>query len=202
LQRTDTLLSKEDLWADFSPDITPWVKTQPAPTLAVYALHRDIIIAEQYRPGISRDTPLPGWSMAKSIMNALVGILVQQGKLDLHKPFPACLWQGAQTSRTNITMHHLLQMSSGLSWTERYWWGSDVTNMLFNSEDVSDSITTKPCRAQRGRRFQYASDTANAISKALRYLLGDDYADFPYRCLFEPLGMHTALMETDAAGHL
>lgn len=201
LQRTEILQPKENFPVDFSPDITSWMETQPAPTLAVCALHRDRIIAEQYRPGISPDTSLPGWSMAKSVMNALVGILVKQGRLDLHEPLPARLWQGAQTGRTNITMHHLLQMSSGLSWTERYWWSSDVTNMLFNSEDVSHSITTKPCRAQPGRRFQYASGTTNAISKALRYLLGDEYPAFPYQYLFEPLGMHTALMETDAAGH-
>jgi CubicO group peptidase (beta-lactamase class C family) len=178
-----------------------WMNTKPAQTLAVYALHRGKTLAEIYAPGIKRDTPLPGWSMAKSVVNALVGILVKEGRLKLHDPLPTQLWQGKRDGRSAISMHHLLQMSSGLPWTERYWWSSDVTRMLFTSEDVSQGITAKPYRMPPGDSWQYASGTTNVISKALRQLLGEAYHDFPYQHLFAPLGMHSALMETDACGN-
>jgi hypothetical protein len=55
-------------------------------TRAVVVVYKGRIIAEQYAPGFSKDTPLIGWSMTKSITNALIGILVNQGKLDIMKP--------------------------------------------------------------------------------------------------------------------
>ena len=48
--------------------------------MVVYA---DQIITERYAPGFSADTTMISWSMAKSFTNALVGILVGQGKLSL-----------------------------------------------------------------------------------------------------------------------
>jgi CubicO group peptidase (beta-lactamase class C family) len=73
--------------------------------------------------------------------------------------------------------------------------------MLFESEDVSRAIRRKRLVHTPGRHWQYASGTTNLISRWLRWLLKDDYHRFPYRELFGPLGMSSALLETDAAGH-
>lgn len=181
--------------------LKPWIENQPSPTLALYVLQRGKTVAEWYAPGIHQATPLAGWSMAKSVTNALVGILVKQGKTDLHASLPEGIWQGKPDGRNAISLHHLLQMSSGLPWTERYWWDSDITRMLFDSEDASHIITAKNYGIKPGTQWQYASGTTNVISKVLRYLLADDYHTFPYRELFTPLEMHTALLETDACGN-
>lgn len=194
-------LNNPGLSTALKPILKPWIETVPSQTLAVYIMQKGEAVAEWYAPGIGRDTPLPGWSMAKSVVNALVGILVRQGKADLHAPLPADIWQGKADNRQHITLHHLLQMSSGLPWGERYWWDSDVTRMLFDSDDASSIITSKPYGKVPGTYWQYASGTTNVISKAMRYLLGKDYHHFPYRALFAPLGMHTALLETDACGN-
>lgn len=193
--------SSDKLSPTLQSSLASWMETRPAQTLAVYALYRGKTVAEMYAPGIGRDTPLPGWSMAKSVMNALVGILVRQGRLSLHAPLPEHIWQGTRDGRIAITMHHLLQMSSGLPWSERYWWSSDVTRMLFTSDDASHGITAKPYRIPPGTRWEYASGTTNVIGKALRYLLGEEYLHFPYLNLFAPLGMQTALLETDTCGN-
>src|SRR5262245_4499456 len=64
-------------------DVVDRAFTEPHPrrlrrTRAIVVLHDGAIVAEQYAPGFTADTPLPGWSMAKSVLNALVGILVGQ----------------------------------------------------------------------------------------------------------------------------
>ena len=48
-------------------------------TKAVVVVHDGRVIAERYAAGIGVDTPLLGFSMTKSVVNALIGILTQQG---------------------------------------------------------------------------------------------------------------------------
>lgn len=192
------IAEEKQFWDECS---APWMQTSPSHTLALFIMQGDKCVVEKYASGIQKDTPLAGWSMSKSVMNAWVGIMVKKGLLQLHEPLPKEIWQGSIEGRRGITMHHLLQMSSGLPWTERYWWRSDVTNMLFNSEDASETMTAKHLRYEPGSRWQYASGTTNLISMALHIMLKDDYTAFPYRELFAPLAMETALMETDASGN-
>src|SRR5262245_43695455 len=64
----------------------------PKRTRAVVIVHRGRLIAERYADGISQDTPLIGWSMTKSVVNALTGILVQQGALSLDRPLEIDDW--------------------------------------------------------------------------------------------------------------
>ncbi len=55
-------------------------------TRAVVVVHDGRLIAERYAPGFTKDTPLIGWSMTKSVTSALVGILVGQGQLSIDEP--------------------------------------------------------------------------------------------------------------------
>ncbi len=73
----DQTLVNEALHNAFSPDHN---------TLAVVILHKGKIVAEKYAAGIKSTTPLPGWSMAKSLTATFVGLLVKEGKLDINKP--------------------------------------------------------------------------------------------------------------------
>jgi hypothetical protein len=57
-------------------------------TKAVVVLHRGRVVGERYAPGVTPSTPLIGWSMTKSVTNAILGVLVRNGKLDLQKPAP------------------------------------------------------------------------------------------------------------------
>ena len=72
-------------------------------TQAVVVVHKDQIVAERYAPGVGVDTPLVGWSATKSVTNALLGILVRQGKLDMHAPAPIAAWADPKDPRHAIT---------------------------------------------------------------------------------------------------
>lgn len=178
------------------------VSTSPRRTRAVVMIHKGRLIAERYAPGFTKDTPLPGWSMTKSVVNALVGVLVRQGKIALGDPVPLPEWRASTDPRQAITFDHLLRMTSGLQFNENYTSPlADVLSMLLAVPDVAAYAATKPLVADPGMRWSYSSGTTNIITYAIRHIVGElAYLEFPQRALFERLGMASAVLEADATG--
>ena len=169
-------------------------------TKAVVVLYRDTLVAERYAPGFTSDTRMPGWSMAKSVTSALIGILVHQGKLSVDRPAPVSAWQAADDKRRSITIDDMLRMRSGLAWNESYFTVSDVTRMLFMSENMAEVAIQPPLAYPPGTEWYYSSGTTNILSDIIRQTAGEDYLAFPYQALFGPLGMSSAVWETDLSG--
>lgn len=184
-------------WAFSEPDAKHLRRTR-----AVVIVHKGRIIAERYAPGFDKSTPLIGWSMTKSIVNALVGILVGQKKLSLTDRIDVPEWNGLDNGRRNITLNNLLQMSSGLDFNEDNSDPlADVTHMLLRAPDMAAYAASKKLAAEPGTRWSYSSGTTNILSRIIRRAVGDsDYFSFPRRALFEPLGMDSAVIEPDASG--
>ena len=176
-------------------------------TRAVVVLVDGRIVAERYGgEGITRDTPLLSWSMAKSFTNALVGILVRQGKLSIKAPALVPEWAAPGDPRRAITLDHLLRMSSGLEWFEDYTDHpvSDVNRMLFLEPDMGAYAAAKPLAARPDSSWRYSSGTPNIVCRALRDIVGGREAlwAFPRRELFDRIGMRSAVWNVDATGVL
>ncbi len=176
---------------------------KPARTRAVVVVFDGAIVAERYAPGFGPDTPQLGWSMAKSVTGALLGVLVGQGKLGLDQPAPLPAWQRPGDPRAAITLRELLRMQSGLAWEEDYSnpWG-DVLTMLFVAPGAGSFAAGKPLARPPGSHWQYSSGSSNILCQVMRRAIGDEsqYLDFPRQALFGPLGMASAVMEPDASG--
>jgi len=174
-------------------------------TRAVVVVYDGRIIAERYASGITRNTALGGWSMTKSVFNALVGILVDQGKLSVQGPAPVPKWQQPGDSRAAIKLDQLLRMTSGLKFGEDYRrFSSDVNLMLFVDPDMAAFAADKPLIACPGTHWEYSSGSANILAGIIRQALGGDQAEyfaFPRRALFNKIGMRSAVLEPDTAGN-
>ena len=120
------------------------------------------VIAERYAPGFTADTPLPGWSMTKTVTAALVGTLVAQHKLSPDASALLPEWRGSGDPRAAITLDALLRMTSGLQFNEDYDDPlSDVALMLYAQPDTARFASAKrsprhparggPTRAARAR---------------------------------------------------
>src|SRR6478672_8741308 len=130
-----------------------------ATTYACIVVHRGDVLAERYggelphfdRPPTPVDagTPLRSWSMAKSMLHAVVGMLIGDGVLQLEAPASVPAWQ--HDSRAAITLDDLLAMRDGLDWVEDYVdeTRSDVIEMLFGSgqDDVAGFAEARPLAA-------------------------------------------------------
>lgn len=169
-------------------------------TRAILVVYKDQLVAEEYAPGFDSETPILGWSMTKSITNALVGIRHSQGYLPLYEPLDIPEWQDDE--RQNITLHHLMQMSSGLAWEEVYSDIADATKMLYQEPDFAEYAGQSIMGSVPDSVWSYSSGTTNLISGILRATFQDDsdYWSFPRRVLFNRIGMRTAVMEPDFSG--
>ena len=180
--------------------------TEPNPrrvrrTRAVLVLHDGEIVGERYASGFDASTPFAGWSMTKGVMNALVGILVGQGRLSLQDAGLMRGWRPPDP-RALITVEDLLRMRSGLRFSEEYTdYSSDVIEMLFNQTDTAAYAASQPLTSKPGSVWSYSSGSTNILSAVIRRVVGDEeYLRWPRRVLFEPLGMTSAVLEPDAAG--
>ena len=176
----------------------------PKRTRAVVVVVGGKIVAERYAEGITPDTRLLAWSMAKSFTNALVGILVGQGKIDIRRPAPVAAWQKPGDPRGAITVDQLMRMSSGLAFSETYADKpiSDVNQMLMLEPDMGAYAAGLPLAAAPDTVWNYSSGSTNIVSRVIRqgFASDADYWAFPYRALFDPLGMGSAEWGVDASG--
>jgi CubicO group peptidase (beta-lactamase class C family) len=166
-------------------------------TLGVVVLHRGRIVAEQYAAGWDAHTQYRTWSTAKSISNALVGVLVQRKALDLRAPAPIPEWRHALDPRRAITLEHLLRMSSGLrsggNQTPLGYWGGI---------DIAADAASAPLERAPGTRWKYSNYDTILLLRAARAVLGDSaYASFPYEALLDRIGMRHTYPETDPFGN-
>lgn len=167
---------------------------------AFLVMHKGIPVAEAYKPGFNSRTRLLSWSMAKSFTNALVGIMVGQGKLDLNSPVKLEEWK--KDERSKITLNNLLQMESGLKWNEDYGNKSDVTVMLHCEADMGRYAYEQPYEYPAGTHWYYSSGTTNIVTDLIQNEFQDkaDYYAFADKELFNKIGMPDAVFEADASG--
>jgi len=174
-------------------------KGKPAFTRAVLVIYDGKIVGERYATGFDKNTPMLGWSISKSLVAAMIGILVKDGKLDVNKPAAVAEW--TNTEKEKITLKQLLQQTTGLDFKEDYTGPSSVTNMLFRHGDMASYTARLPLKYEPGTHFNYSSGNTNVLSRIVRLTVGEDqHAAFPYKSLFHKLNMYTMLLEPDASG--
>ena len=179
----------------------PFANNEIQKTRTLLVLYKGHLLHENYVDGFTKDTPILGWSMTKSILATCFGIMQNQGKIDVSWEAPIMEWNDDE--RKNITLNHLLRMQSGLEWEEDYSTISDVTKMLFLDADMTLAQKEKEAIAKPIEVWNYSSGTTNLLSGILRqqFRTHQAYLDYPYSALLDKIGAHSFLLETDMAGN-
>ncbi len=183
----------------FAEPSTPpyrWVK-------AIVILHNGNVAAERYALGYGDRTPMFGYSLAKSVTNALLGILVREGKLSVDQPAPVPEWHSPTDPRRAITVNQLLRMTAGLDLEESDSGFDPISRMLFLEPDMAAFAARAKLRNVPGTTWNYTSGNTLILSRVIRDAVGgraEDVLAFTRRELFEPLGISTATIEFDSTG--
>jgi CubicO group peptidase (beta-lactamase class C family) len=172
-------------------------------TKAVVVVHDGRVIAERYAPGVGTDTPLLGFSMTKSVVNALIGILTQQGLVSPSMPAPIAEWRGADDPRREIEVEHLMRMTSGLALDETNS-GFDPSSRMSLEDDMAGYAVRAKMIAPIGTRWYYSSPTTQLLARIIRDAASgpEQTLAFAWRELFHPLGMRNVTLEFDGVGTL
>ena len=174
----------------------------PGPqTRAVLVVQDGRLVAERYAPGFDARTRLLGWSMSKSVTNALIGSLVADGRLSLDAPAPVREWSDPADPRHAITLRQLLQMTNGLAFTDRVVPGDEST-MLFGRIDMAAYAAERPVMAPPGTTWNYSTGSTLILSRLAVDALGGAAATQRYlrKRVFDQAGMRSAVIEIDGSG--
>jgi CubicO group peptidase (beta-lactamase class C family) len=177
-------------------------------TRAIVIMKAGGIVAERYADGIGPETPLLGFSMTKSVISALTGILVRQGKLKLDGPAPIAAWQHPDDPRHAITVDQLLRHTAGIALGSSLQasLGSafePVNRMKFTEDDMATCAESMPLATAPGTVWNYHDGNTLILSHLIRNAAGGNPADalrFARRELLTPLGMRHVTLQLDGVG--
>jgi CubicO group peptidase (beta-lactamase class C family) len=162
------------------------------------------LVYERYACGWGRDTPHAMYSVTKSVLSALVGVAVGEGKIEsVHQRvidfYPDAVIPPGQESKRDITIEHLLTQTSGLPGdsdreADGYpWW---------DAADSGRAAFEIPQMAAPGERFAYSSGPGmQALACLVSRAAGRNLFDYAREKLFEPLGMASVLWDAAADGN-
>jgi CubicO group peptidase (beta-lactamase class C family) len=164
------------------------------------------LVFERYARGTTAETSLLTWSVSKSFVNTLIGIAVGEGRFKVDEP-AGKYYAALGPDKQNVRITDLLRMSSGIDWNETYEASpvfSSVMAMLYTrgQDDMPRFAAGHGLAHAPGTHWSYSSGDTNVLLAALRATMTDaEYASYPWKALFEPLGMKSARFERDGAGN-
>jgi len=146
------------------------------------------------------------WSASKSVTNAIFGVAVKDGYVQLDEPAYLDYAPLNREETHPITINHLLRMSSGLYSNEMYESSplqSTVNNMLFSAGhlDMGAFAAEQPVVAPPDTQWEYSSLTSTLLMAILKDKIDTaTYDDYPWTGLFDPIGIKSAVFERDVSG--
>jgi len=180
-------------------------------TVAFVVVYKGQIVAERYRHGANRDTLIEGWSMGKSLLAALIGMLIKDGEFGLYDPAPVPEWQRPSDPRSKIRIADLLRMSGGLHFTAPR--DPDFSPDVFpdhlyvynGAVNVFEFAYARPLQFPPNTEGRYRNCDPLTLGFILQQTVkkrGEDYFSFPQRALLDRIGIRRMVLETDPYGNM
>ena len=175
--------------------------------LAFVVVRNDTIIYETYRGGLSDSTIHNSFSVAKSVLSALVGIAVGEGKI---RSLDDAVTDYIPELRTRpafqgVTVRHLLEMKSGLRFTEAEGgllasFRSDEAKIYYTT-NLESQISDTPRERAPGSTWVYKDTDAELLGWVLRRATGQTVAAYTEEKLWRRIGTeHDASWSLDDDG--
>lgn len=137
------------------------------------------LVWERYWNGHGPTSRFNVFSIAKCYASACIGLLVDDGKLTVDDPACAYLPEWAHDGRREITIRHLLTMTSGLQ----------LDYARFGAEtDFTAAALNWPLSHPPGTQCCYEQATAQALSPIIKRVSGRQPLDFIRERLLDPIG--------------
>lgn len=165
------------------------------------------IVAERYFLGAGEASKLTSFSVAKSFTSTLVGLAIADGRIkSVNQPVTEYLPELGGSGYGGVPIKAILQMSSGVKFTEDYSGTDDVSKMfqrcmIQQEQPLNDYAKSLGRLEPAGKRFYYRSIDTQVLGWLVERVTGEPLANYLSRSLWTPLGMESdAYWDTDGSG--
>lgn len=168
-------------------------------SVAFLVIKDDSILHEQYWKGYSDASLSNSFSMAKSMVSALVGVAIKEGKIkSVEQPVGDFLPAFQKGDKAKIRIKDLLRMSSGLNWEESYINPLSMTTEAYYGTDLKRIINRLKAVAAPGQKWSYKSGDTQVLGFVLQAATGKSLSDYAEEKLWKPMGaVHDAEWSVD-----
>ena len=159
-------------------------------TKAFLVFKGDSLLYEEYWDTHEIETVSNSWSMAKTVVGILVGIAIDEGEIgSIHDHVSKYIPDYKVGDRSEITIHNLLTMSSGLDW------GESASNPLSdNAESLYGPELNAHVKRQKlinkpGKTFDYMSGNTQLLGIILQKATGKSVSVYAEEKIWKKIGM-------------
>jgi CubicO group peptidase (beta-lactamase class C family) len=170
-------------------------------TASFLVIKNDSIVYERYFDGFNRQSLFPSFSIAKSFVSTLVGIALEEGKIkSLQEPFtnyiPEFLKKDSRFGK--ITIQNLLDMRSGIKWSEGGYGLKDDAIKLGFRPNMWNQIKKIKIDTAPKDDSEYKSINSMLLGIIIKRATGKNLVAYLQEKIWQPLGMETtATWNTD-----
>jgi CubicO group peptidase (beta-lactamase class C family) len=193
--RLERVVEPEILWKFQGLELTldDYFARNPATGLLI--ARGDTVFVERYQYGRTDRDRFTSWSMAKTVTSMLIGIAIADGRIrSVDDPAATYVPALADTEYGRTSIRHLLQMSSGVRFTEVYSGTDDVSKLAASTfmqrggGGVNAVIPFNERLVPAGTRFSYASVETQVLGLVLKAAIGRTVSDYLQEKIWQPIG--------------
>ncbi|MDY8137122.1 serine hydrolase [Aquimarina sp. 2201CG5-10] len=166
-------------------------------TVAFMIIKNDSIWYENYADGFGVESKTNSFSMAKSMVTAMLGKAIMDGHIkSLDQPlgdfFP-------EFSKAKTTVGDLSSMASGLNWTESYTSPFSITAKAYYDTNIREVLLGLEVTEEPGKEFKYLSGNTQLLGMVIEKATGEKLSDYLSKSFWKPMGMEQdALWQLDS----
>ncbi|MDX1470541.1 MAG: serine hydrolase [Flavobacteriaceae bacterium] len=169
-------------------------------TIAFLIIKNDSIWFENYYDGYGPDSKTNSFSMAKSMVSAMLGKAIMEGHIQsLDQPVGDFFPQFNEGLASKLTVGDLSSMASGLKWDESYTSPFSITTQAYFDEDLEEVMLDLPIVSEPGQSYKYLSGNTELLGMVIEKATGKTMSDYLSESFWKPMGaMHEALWQVDS----
>lgn len=165
-------------------------------TVAFLIIKNDSIWYENYRDGYGPDSRSNSFSMAKSIVSALLGKAIFEGYIEGLDQSVADFYPQFDS---RLKVGDLSSMASGLNWEENYYSPFSMTARAYFDDNIGEQILNLEVTDKPGKKFEYLSGNTQLLAMVIEKATGLPLSGYLSESLWKPLGMrNNALWQLDS----
>jgi CubicO group peptidase (beta-lactamase class C family) len=160
-------------------------------TVAFIIIKKDTIVYEKYFDGYDKESIVPSFSMAKSLVSMLIGCAIDDGLIkSIDEPITNYLPEFKKNGFEKVTISHLLNMTSGINFNESYYNPFGNAASIYYGRNLKKEMLKLKLNPNNTNSFSYSSGDTQLLGLILESSLkGKKISNYLEEKIWKPIGM-------------